>query len=138
MKQHHTKTLGDLGVLKAQVDLYKKGFWVSIPLTEHAPFDLVITKGSQSQTVQVKTRNIDKSGVIQISFRQSYSDKNGVHTVQWDKEEIDLVCIYCPQKDECYYFNPKIFNKSLTLRVETPKNNQKTDVKFASDYREVP
>ena len=29
-----------LGVLKVQVDLHRKGYIISVPLTEHAPFDL--------------------------------------------------------------------------------------------------
>ncbi len=41
---HHTKSKGDLGVLKAQVDLYQKGFMILFPATEHAPFDLVVYK----------------------------------------------------------------------------------------------
>ncbi|MEM6631868.1 MAG: group I intron-associated PD-(D/E)XK endonuclease [Bacteroidota bacterium] len=138
MFQHHTKTLGDLGVLKAQVDLYEKGFWVSIPLTEHAPFDLIITRSGNSRTVQVKTRNVNSRGSLEISFRQSYSTKNGVKTTSWNKKEIDLVCVYCPDTDCCYYFNPNQFNNTLTLRVEIPKNNQKQRIHFAEDYREVP
>jgi len=39
---HHTKDKGDLGVLKAQVDLFEHGFIVALPVTEHAPFDLII------------------------------------------------------------------------------------------------
>ncbi len=39
--RHHTKDKGDIGVLKAQADLYQKG-WITLnPATEHAPFDLV-------------------------------------------------------------------------------------------------
>ena len=38
---HHTKEKGDLGVLKAQVDLNQQGYQILIPLTEHAPFDIV-------------------------------------------------------------------------------------------------
>jgi hypothetical protein len=30
------------------------------------------------------------------------------------------------------------FHNSISLRVETPKNNQMQNVKFAKDYREVP
>ncbi|MCZ2258066.1 hypothetical protein KSU66_06130 [Sporosarcina sp. G11-34] len=41
---HHTKNKGDLGVLKAQVDLHQKGYLILNPLTEHAPFDLVVYK----------------------------------------------------------------------------------------------
>jgi hypothetical protein len=138
MSTHHTKTLGDLGVLKAQVDLYLKGYWVSVPLTEHAPFDLIITQNGTSQTVQVKSRSLNRRGCLEIPFRQSYSTSNGVQTVQWNKNEIDLVCVYCPETDECYYFDPKKFNQSLTLRVKTPKNNQKQGIHLAKDYREIP
>ncbi|WP_180230119.1 hypothetical protein [Bacillus sp. AFS073361] len=34
--KHHTKSKGDLGVLKAQVDLYEKGYMILLPHTEHA------------------------------------------------------------------------------------------------------
>ncbi|HDR4901174.1 hypothetical protein OCF11_05865 [Bacillus cereus] len=34
---HHTKTKGDLAVLKAQVDLYEKGYMILTPQTEHSP-----------------------------------------------------------------------------------------------------
>ncbi|MEO0895082.1 MAG: group I intron-associated PD-(D/E)XK endonuclease [Bacteroidota bacterium] len=138
MHKHHTKTLGDLGVLKAQVDLYQKGYWVSIPLTEHAPFDLVITNSSGSKTVQVKARSLNSKGVLEIPFRQSYSTKNGVQTTQWDKNSIDIVCVYCPETDQCYYFNPSRFGRTISLRVKAPKNNQIAGINFADDYREVP
>ena len=41
---HHTKQKGDLGVLKAQLDLFEQGFILLNPMTEHAPFDLVAYK----------------------------------------------------------------------------------------------
>ena len=55
-----------------------------------------------------------------------------------DKGQIDLYCIYCPETDECYYLDPKEYDKSVTLRVETPKNSQLTNVKFVTDFRRVP
>ena len=55
-----------------------------------------------------------------------------------NKEEIDVYCVYCPQTDCCYYFNPKLFSKSISLRVDSPKNKQEKKVNFASDYREIP
>ena len=42
MRVHHTKDKGDLGVLHAPVDLARRGYAVLLPLTEHAPFDLVV------------------------------------------------------------------------------------------------
>ena len=39
--KHHTKNKGDLGVLKAQVDLHEKGYMILLPQSEHSPFDVV-------------------------------------------------------------------------------------------------
>ncbi|MGG1285953.1 hypothetical protein [Bacillus wiedmannii] len=36
------------------------------------------------------------------------------------------------------YFKPKLFSKSISLRVDSPKNNQEKKVNFASNYREIP
>ena len=138
MKKHHTKSLGDLGILKAQLDLFEKGYIIAIPLTEHAPFDLMIHKGGISQTVQVKARSIDSRGNLNINFSSTYSDSKQLHIVRVDKKYIDIYCVYCPDTDKCYYFNPENFNKSVCLRVEKPKNNQMKNVNFADDYCEVP
>ena len=35
---HHTKDKGDLGVLKAQIDLLEQGITILNPLTEHSDF----------------------------------------------------------------------------------------------------
>ena len=136
--EHHTKQKGDLGVLKAQLDLYQKGFMILTPCTEHAPFDLVIYKNNQFKRVQVKYRELNSNGVLNIRFRSSYCNSNGVVMKEVDKLQVDVYCVYCPQTDECYYFDPKTFNKSISLRVETPKNNQIQNVKYVFDYREVP
>ena len=52
---HHTKEKGDLGVLKAQLDMYEQGFTILNPVTEHAPFDLVVYKGKEFKRVQIYT-----------------------------------------------------------------------------------
>lgn len=137
MKLHHTKNKGDIGVLKAQIDLYQKGYFVCIPLTEHGSFDLVIVKDKERKTVQVKSKSL-KNGKLEISFRQSFSDKNGTHTKHWNKEEIDIVCVYCFETDKCYYFNPNSFEKSLSLRVEASRNNQQKNIHYADDFLNVP
>ncbi|MEM7027573.1 MAG: group I intron-associated PD-(D/E)XK endonuclease [Pseudomonadota bacterium] len=135
---HHTKQKGDLGVLKAQLDLFEQGFLILDPLTEHAPFDLVAYKDKKFLRIQVKYKSVDKTGSITVHFRSCWADKNGTHMHAVDKKEIDIYCVYCPDTDECYYFNPSEFNRSVTLRVEAPKNNQTRKVKLVSDYRRVP
>ena len=135
--QHHTKTLGDLGVFKAQLDLHIKGFTVCLPLTEHAPFDLVAYKEGVFKTIQVKSRSLCKSGVLQINFTSSWTNSKGPRIKAVNKDLVDLYCVYCPETDECYYFDPKHFTKSINLRIEPPKNNQTCGVHLASDFKNI-
>ena len=138
MIYHHTKNKGDLGVLKAKVDLYQQGFLILVPETEHSPFDLAIYQNGVFKTVQVKYRNLTKNGVLEIPFRSSYSTSKGVKTKSVDKTLVNIYAVYCPQTDECYYFDPNHFNRSMTLRVKTSLNNQKAKIHSAADFRKVP
>ena len=135
---HHTKDKGDLGVLKAQVDLYEQGFTIFTPQTEHCPFDLVAYRDSEFRRVQVKYRTVDKFGKIDVKFSTCWNDKHGTHIVPINKREVDLCCIYCPDTDECYYLDPSKFGSNATLRVKAPKNSQSKRVNFAADYRRAP
>lgn len=137
MDKHHTKTSGDLGVFKAMADLHEKGYVVADPLTEHASFDLIIWKDGVARTVQVKYRS-KSDGKVQVRFVSHHSDSNGFHREPVDKEKIDLYCIYCPETDKCYYVDPDNFGKSVSLRIDKPKNNQTDSINFADDYLEVP
>jgi hypothetical protein len=109
--EHHTKQKGDLGVLKAQVDLYEKGYMILTLNTEHAPFDLVVYKNNQFKRVQVKYRELNQNGVLEVRFRSSYCNRKGIVTKETNKQEIDVYCVYCPNTDECYYFDPTFRNK---------------------------
>lgn len=135
---HHTKDKGDLGVLKAQVDLFAQVFTLFVPLTEHCPFDLVAYKDGVFRRVQVKYRAVDRFGKVEVKFSTSWADRNGTHTNPIDKNEIDLFCVYCPDTDECYYVKPGEFGANVSLRVRAPKNGQLRKVNFAADYRRAP
>lgn len=136
--RHHTKTSGDIGVLKAQLDLYCRGFFVSLPMSEHAPFDLVITRDGKSRTVQVKSRRLDRNGTVEVKLSSSWADKRGNHSRRVSPNEVDIYCVFCPDTDLCYYFDPATIRSSIKLRVSTPKNGQVSGVRLADDYREVP
>ncbi len=135
---HHTKEKGDLGVLKAQVDLFEQGFTILMPQTEHSPFDLAAYKDGEFRRVQVKYRTVDKFGKIDVKFSTCWNDKHGTHIVPIDKREVDLYCIYCPDTDECYYLDPSKIGSNASLRVKAPKNSQLKRVNFAADYRRAP
>jgi hypothetical protein len=134
---HHTKTDADLGEYKAIVDLHERGYVVSNPLTEHAPFDLVIWKNGEASTVQVKFRSKD-NGKVNIRFRATQWNTDGSYNREIDKGPIYIYCVYCPEPDECYYFDPDEFGKSATFRIDPPKNGQSEGIHFAENYKRVP
>ncbi|MBI1916353.1 MAG: hypothetical protein HYS12_16720 [Planctomycetes bacterium] len=134
---HHTKDKGDLGVLKAQADLAAQGFMILLPLTEHAPFDLGIYRDRVFLRVQVRYRACTHSGCLNVRLRSVWNDRHGAHRVLMNKDEVDIVCVYCPNTDECYYFDPKDINQSITLRVRPAGNGQQKAVRLAEDYRKV-
>ncbi len=135
--KHHTKIKGDIGVSKCISDLTEKEYVVSLPLTEHAPFDIIAYKNGVCKTIQVKYREI-RNGALNISFRSSWADKNGSHVRFVDKSLIDYYCVYCPNNNKCYYFDPKLFGKNITLRVNETKNNQENKINLAKNYEHVP
>ena len=133
---HHTMDKGYVGVTKVVADLTLRGFSVLHPMYEQMPFDLVVYREGNFHRVQVKYRALVK-GAMQVAFKASSVYTSGkTYSKPWDKDEIDLLAIYCPETDTCYYLNPKDFGKSVSLRTKPPANNQRRGVHMASDYTE--
>lgn len=134
---HHTKEKGDIGVLKAHADMAEKGYKILTPLSEHLPFDFVAYKDNRLIRVQVKYVSIN-NGTMDIDLRSQWSDRHGIHINPPNKSEIDLVCVYCPDKQKCYYINMKeIKSNQFILRVNKPINNQKKGVHLAENYEHI-
>ncbi len=131
---HHTKTKGDLGVAKAHADLAAQGFMVLFPATEHAAFDLVAYEDGRFERIQVKYRSC-RFGAVTVHFRSMWADRKGTHVQPTDKSDIDVLCIYCPESDECYYVRPGAHGSSVTLRVTPSRNRQVLGVLDAQRFR---
>ena len=138
MRPHHTKDKGDVGVAHAIADLTDQGFIVLTTLCERAPFDLVAYRDGLFLRVSVKYRSLESNGAVKVFFISSWSDSNGTYRRPIDKDEVDVLCVYCPETRSCYYVDPKAFRTSVSLRVTPSKNNQARNVLPADDFREVP
>ena len=42
-------------------------------------------------------------GALKCSFGPCGPTANGTHTTPTDKSAIDVVCVYCPETNDCYY-----------------------------------
>ncbi len=106
------------------------------PATEHAPFDLVAYAAGAFHRLQVKYRTA-QAGAVKVNFRSTWADRNGTHVKPVDKDAFDVVVIYCPDTDECYYVRPGEHGSSVTLRVAPSKNGQRARVLDAWAYRKL-
>jgi hypothetical protein len=130
---HHTKDKGDLGVLKVMASLGSQGYLILNPLTEHAPFDIVAYKNKKFERIQVKYKSI-KDDCITVGLESSWADKNGSHSLPFASAEIDILAVYCPETDKCYFVNTTNLKSSISLRINLPKNNQVKKVRLAKDF----
>lgn len=132
---HHTKDKGDLGVAKAISRLVELQWTVAIPITEHASYDLIIEKEGVLLRVQVKYSSC-KNSTIRTKLKNSWCDKNGVHSKLRSIGDFDLLAVYCPETDKVYFLQSKDFNNTsgINIRTELPRNYQKTGFRLASDY----
>lgn len=131
---HHTKVKADIGVAKTIADLVLKGFVPCLPISEHQPYDLIaISEKGKAIKIQVKYATLKSNGTIDVKFRTSWSDKNGVHTRHYQCSDFDYYAIYCPEREVVIY----VPNKTAcpkAIRFEKTGNNQSKHIKWASDY----
>jgi hypothetical protein len=129
-----TTDKGDIGVAKCIADLLSQGLEILMPYAAASPFDLVVKQGLVYSRVQVKYRAVNAIGSLHAPLlRASFGLKSKPKT--YTNTEIDVVCVYCPDTDECYYVSPKA---SISLRVTPAKNNQAKGVVMAQDHRKFP
>jgi hypothetical protein len=96
-------------------DLMGQGFEVLLPVSHTSPFDLVAYRDGVFKRIQVKYRAAS-SGCVSAHFRRA-TVANGKATYRrMAVDEVDLMCIYCPDTDACYYVLANI--PSIQLRVD--------------------
>lgn len=127
---HHTKTVGDLAELKVAARFAEKGYFVSRPLSEHAPYDLIVDKDNRLQKVQVKARSIYKNGSVVVRKNTS----NGPYS----DGDFDLLALYCIDDERIVLLTWEELRSTegheISLRVEKAKNNQTKHVRYFEDY----
>ena len=133
--RHHTKDKGDIGLTMVIADLTSKGIQVALPISEHMPFDC-IGVSPQNDIARIQVKYLAKrKGCLNVSLRSTWVDKHGTHVSMHDKNEYEIVAVYCPDNNKCYYINRnEIDGSTFVIRIDETKNKQKKLVHLASDY----
>jgi len=134
---HHTKTKGDIGLVKVIADLTLKGYVPCIPLSEHQTYDLIaVSRNGKAFRLQVKYATLKRNGTIEVRFRRNWSDKNGTHTEHYSKDEFDYYAIYCQEKNSVLYV-PNTHDCPKAIRFNRAANNQKKNVNWFKNYLDL-
>lgn len=112
--KHHTKLKGDIAVAVVILDLTKKGYIISEPMSENAPYDLICDTGEKLLRIQVKYREDEV-----IPYKNSWSDKNGHHSKKIDISKIDYFALVNKDLLVCYPLPSMIGN---SIRFKKPEN----------------
>lgn len=122
---HHTKLKGDIAVAAVILDLTKKGYIISEPMSENASYDLICDTGEKLLRIQVKYREDEV-----IPSRNSWSDKNGHHSKKIDTSKIDYFALVNKDLLVCY---PLPCMVGTSIRFKIPENYF-NEYHFYEDY----
>ena len=135
---HTKKQKGDIGLAKVIATLTECDFHVSIPISEHLKYDIVIEKDGVCKTMQVRFCTPNQS-VLKIKLKSSWSNKVGNHVSKRKVGDFDYLGIYCPSNRECYFLHDSDFENTtqINLRLISSKaTNAKQVSKEAIEHND--
>lgn len=105
----NTCAKGVLGETKTMARLTELGWDVFIPLSGHAPFDLIASSPEGKLfRVSVKTCfRVTKYGSYDVQIKQSQPLSNGYKTKGFDIESCDILACYIGPEDKVCFVNSK-------------------------------
>lgn len=128
----NSKTVGDISEAYVTAKFLSLGYVVLKPFGDNQRYDLVIDRGNGFETVQVKTANF-KDDFVKFECRSSYTHRGNGKKSYYG--QADLFAVYCSKLNQIYLISVnKAPASSMVLRLNKSKNNQKSNVNYASDY----
>jgi PD-(D/E)XK endonuclease len=117
-----------LAAVKLGVDVYR-------PVAEGERYDLIF--GVEGRLVRVQCKWAPRRGdVVTVRCYRCRRNRDGVLKRRYAAGEIDAYAAYCPELDRCYFLPFERFRGQLeiSLRLQAPRNNQLSNVNWASRY----
>ena len=129
----NSKTIGDLAELTVAAKFAEKGYFVSRPLTDNAPYDLIVDDGISLKKVQVKART-EREGKISVELFSSMVN----YTKVYESGDFDLLAVYNINTKEVAIISWDEISsntKGILFRTVPPLNNQTKGVRMFEDYK---
>lgn len=107
-----TQRKGDIAVSQAVASFTKLGYDVSLPLTESAPYDLIVDTGKELNRVQVKFVSVGE-----VDLRQIHSNSKGYVVKKYDNDSYDW--LYICSKDGGEYLIKECLHGRRSVALST-------------------
>lgn len=105
-----TQRKGDIAVAKAIANFTEREYDVSVPLTESAPYDLIVDFDGTLQRVQVKY-----SSARCVDLRRIHSNSTGYVVKTYEDRSFDQLYVYVPNDGEFLIRADKLNKRSVTV-----------------------
>lgn len=134
----NTKDKGILTETAIIFDLVKKGYVVSLPYGDNAPYDLIVQYKNNNKLIRIQCRTARyKNGAMQFKTSQTRTNLNGWITTT--SKGFDWYAIYNKDINRCFYVKLDGIRKcSMTLRIEASLSNKVKNINFAQNYKTGP
>ena len=128
MHRKHLGTLGEVSVAKAAMSA---GLHVFVELGDLARVDLIALDPQDGRLYKIQVKTVhNRTGAVRI--KRSKVGPNYSYTYR--PEDFDILAIYLPESDEIAYLKSEELERSITLRVDSPRNNQQQGITWFRDY----
>lgn len=132
----NSKTIGDYAELLVAAKFASMGHYVSRPLTDNAPYDLILDIDGDLKKVQVKSRS-KRQGVVKVELVST----NDRYLRPYTLHDFDILVVHCIEDDRLAYLGwdcLRDVKNNLSLRIDDTKNRMSSGIRWFRDYENFP
>ena len=135
----HTKTIGDITQAMVLARLVEAGHEVLLPFSENQRYDLVVDHGDRFTRVQCKTGRLANGAVVfhttSIALHNPSAARGDRPYLRDYRGQADVFGVYCKATRDVYLVPvDDVGTRSGCLRIDPPRNNQTSRIRWARDY----
>lgn len=126
-----SKQIGIITEEQCKLYFIERGYTVSVPIGDNAPYDFVLEVDNNLYKIQVKHARVDVEGAFTVELVKNVSTRTQLRSSGYNASEVDY---FCTMFEGMCYLIPHGNFKYKVLRTSFPKNNQVANISWATDY----
>ena len=131
----NTSLIGEVSRSQVMAALARRGKHVLVPLGDFQRYDFVFEEDGKFYRVQCKTGRLVKGAVTFHPCSIDSRSQKGHCIRRQYTQDVEFFGVYCPENDKSYLVPVKDTSTARCwLRVDPPRNGQKTKIRWAHPY----